>query len=411
MSNQNTKTTFDYMSIREADQYQFYMLPVALIKEDTFSGLSLSAKLLYSLMLHRAKLSRRNNWVDKDGHIYIIYTINEITADMNIHRNSATKILQELDDVKGIGLIKRIRQGLGKPDIIYVKDFASGISVPEHNYAKNEAVYTEEEQNFYMQETHHTASEDSTEFNQDAENKLYTEIENHGKRTAEAPKNYCDPEKTKMSESIKYPLKTGNHNASGIEKSYVHTDAQNIGFQKHKFCASGNTINVQQEAQKKGANYINNNYTENSYNPSVYQGNTMPANSLQERQTGFIKQMEIVEYIKDKTEYVAMYNQAEPEDRELLQEIMFIVEDVIYSQRPYIRVNGADMPKEIIVSRFMHLTQAHMEEALWKLKNSTTDVKNINGYILTVLYNTISGLNTSINIKVQHDMVENMWEA
>lgn len=40
----------------------------------------------------------------------------------------AVRLFAELDSKKGIGLIERKRQGLGKPAIIYVKNFAGDIS-------------------------------------------------------------------------------------------------------------------------------------------------------------------------------------------------------------------------------------------------------------------------------------------
>ena len=45
--------------------------------------------------------------------------------DLSCARGTATKIMAELDSKKGIGLIEKKRQGLGRPDIIYVKNFAT----------------------------------------------------------------------------------------------------------------------------------------------------------------------------------------------------------------------------------------------------------------------------------------------
>lgn len=43
--------------------------------------------------------------------------------DLGCGKDKAIKVLAELDTNKGIGLVERIRRGLGKPDIIYVKNF------------------------------------------------------------------------------------------------------------------------------------------------------------------------------------------------------------------------------------------------------------------------------------------------
>ena len=89
--------------------------------ETRYSALSVSAKLLYSLLLDRTSLSIRNNWRDDAGRVYIYFTVKEICGEFHCCRDTAMKLLAELDSRNGIGLIDRIRQGQGKPDRIYVK--------------------------------------------------------------------------------------------------------------------------------------------------------------------------------------------------------------------------------------------------------------------------------------------------
>lgn len=88
-----------------------------------FKGISAEAKILYGLMLDRMSLSVKNRWFDDENRVYIIYTIEDIMEDLQCADQKAGKLLSELDTKKGIGLIERIRQGLGKPNIIYVKNF------------------------------------------------------------------------------------------------------------------------------------------------------------------------------------------------------------------------------------------------------------------------------------------------
>ena len=61
----------------------------------------------------------------KENRAYIHYTVENIMEDLSCGSEKCTRILAELDCKKGIGLIEKKRQGLGKPDIIYVKNFAS----------------------------------------------------------------------------------------------------------------------------------------------------------------------------------------------------------------------------------------------------------------------------------------------
>jgi len=114
---------FDYYYGIEAEQFSFYRVPRLLIKDNRFKGLSSDAKLLYGLMLDRMSLSMKNGWLDDENRAYIIYTIDNIMEDLGCGKDKAIKVLAELDTNKGIGLVERIRRGLGKPDIIYVKNF------------------------------------------------------------------------------------------------------------------------------------------------------------------------------------------------------------------------------------------------------------------------------------------------
>ena len=107
---------FDYYYGAEAEQFSFYRVPRLLIKDRRFKGLSSDAKLLYGLMLDRMALSMKNGWFDDENRAYIHYTVENIMEDLGCARATCAKVLAELDSKKGIGLIEKKRQGLGKPD-------------------------------------------------------------------------------------------------------------------------------------------------------------------------------------------------------------------------------------------------------------------------------------------------------
>ena len=116
---------FDYYYGIEAEQFSFYRVPRLLIKDERFKGLSSDAKLLYGLMLDRMSLSMKNGWLDDENRAYIIYTVDAIMEDLGCAKATCIKIMKELDTENGIGLIEKKRRGLGKPDIIYVKNFST----------------------------------------------------------------------------------------------------------------------------------------------------------------------------------------------------------------------------------------------------------------------------------------------
>ena len=116
---------FDYFYGAQAEQFSFYRVPKVLFTKEQFKQLSAEAKILYGIMLDKLNLSVKNKWVDEKGRVYIIYTIEQIMADMNCADQKATKLLDELE--KKCGLIERKRQGLGKPNLIFVKNFITGV--------------------------------------------------------------------------------------------------------------------------------------------------------------------------------------------------------------------------------------------------------------------------------------------
>ena len=119
---------FDYFYGAQAEQFSFYRVPKVLFTREQFKQLSAEAKILYGIMLDKLNLSVKNKWVDEKGRVYIIYTIEQIMEDMNCADQKATKLLDELE--KKCGLIERKRQGLGKPNLIFVKNFITGVEGP-----------------------------------------------------------------------------------------------------------------------------------------------------------------------------------------------------------------------------------------------------------------------------------------
>lgn len=111
---------FEYYYGSQAEQFSFIRIPRTLLLDDMFSSLSLSAKVLYSVLLDRMGLSMKNKWFDKENKVYIIYQIAEIQADLGFSKKKAMDYLAELEK---FGLIEKKKRGLGLPNLIYVKSF------------------------------------------------------------------------------------------------------------------------------------------------------------------------------------------------------------------------------------------------------------------------------------------------
>ena len=114
---------YDYFYGAESEQFSFYRIPKVLFTEERFKAISAEAKVLYGLLLDRMSLSAKNGWQDKENRVYIIFTIEDIMEAMGCADQKAGKLLYELESK--CGLIERKRQGLGKPNLIYVKNFVT----------------------------------------------------------------------------------------------------------------------------------------------------------------------------------------------------------------------------------------------------------------------------------------------
>ena len=114
--------TLDYFYGQAGELFSFFRIPKALFQEPRFQDLSTDAKTLYGILLDRMSLSVRNEWFDKKGRVFIIFTIEDVKRTLRCADNKATRLLRELEE---FGLIERKRRGQGKPCLVYVKNFSS----------------------------------------------------------------------------------------------------------------------------------------------------------------------------------------------------------------------------------------------------------------------------------------------
>ena len=116
---------FSYFHAEQAEKFAYYRIPKTLFTDERFITLSTEAKLLYRLMLDRVGLlSRTNGLIDSLNRVYVFFILDEVMECFRYAREKANKLIAELD-ARGIGLIETRRQGLGKANIIYIKDFSS----------------------------------------------------------------------------------------------------------------------------------------------------------------------------------------------------------------------------------------------------------------------------------------------
>jgi len=117
--------TLDYFYGQSGELFSYFRIPKALFQDSRYRNLSTDARTLYGILLDRMSLSAKNGWLDEQGRVYIIYTVREVQESLCCAEHKAVKLFRELEQAD---LIERKRRGLGRPSLIFVKNFSTGVS-------------------------------------------------------------------------------------------------------------------------------------------------------------------------------------------------------------------------------------------------------------------------------------------
>ena len=195
---------YDYFYGAESEQFSFYRIPKVLFTEERFKSVSAEAKVLYSFLLDRMSLSAKNGWQDKENRVYIIFTIEDIMEAMGCADQKAGKLLHELESK--CRLIERKRQGLGKPNLIYVKNFVTPSEsrfLNRENHDSGEVKITDQEP---LKSRSNNTEYNNTDFS-DTDPFPFTSFrEDHGRETKRSDANQRERYREILSGNISYEI-------------------------------------------------------------------------------------------------------------------------------------------------------------------------------------------------------------
>ena len=396
------KIQFDYFRGMEAEQYSFYRVPKVLFTAECFKSLSCEAKVLYGLMLDRMSLSIKNRWFDDEDRVYIIFTVDEIAELMNCGTQKAVKLIKELDTSNGIGLIEKKRLGLGKPNVIYVKNFM--IKEIPNQLMKTDNVQKQEE--YFTEET--VMGENAGKIaDMQSEGNFQEEIANLQKQEEERGKSAisqnCENHHSKIVKITNQELSESqfknseNHN-SGMMKT-TNQEFPESQFNNYENQNSGMMKMEIQEFLKSQSNKTDINNTDLSETDIIQSYQIQSRSPVSPDKRDVIEEMKIYrELIQERIEY--KYHEQEDVDElvELMVEVMMMPDDST------IRIAGVDKPVALVKNRFMKLNYSHIEYVLFCLHRNTTKVGNIKAYLLTTLYNAPLTISNYYQAEVNHDM-------
>ena len=323
----NMPLQFDYYYGNEAEQFTFIRIPRVFLKDKRFSKLSSDAKLLYGILLDRMQLSIKNQWIDEQNRVYIIYRISEIMEDFEYSNKKAGEMLNELQK---FGIIEKVRRGQGKPDLIYVKNF----------------VQKQEDLSYISQ-------------NPEGDEK---------KETAETQAESGNFQKCK--------IYTSRNVENGISRN-VDSTLQEMCDLHFKTCKNYTQNNTD-------INYNNINNTDLSIYPSI----SLPESESPdcEKIDGWEGRMEKYRIlVRESIEYDTLMSQPTMTelDKKLIENLYGVICDVVCNPQEKIM----DKPYEMVKSQFLHLNAMHIKYVLQCMKNNTGQIKNIRNYVITMLLN------------------------
>ena len=107
------------------------------------------------------------------------------------------------------------------------------------------------------------------------------------------------------------------------------------------------------------------------------------------------------EIIWENIEYPLM---VERYGKEQIDELSELILETVCTARRTIRIAGDDYPAELVKSKFLKLGSSHIEFVIECMKNNTSEIRNIKKYLLAVLFNATSTIDSYYTALVSHDM-------
>ena len=343
---------FDYFHDYESEQFAFYRIPKVLFTDDYFRNLSSDAKVLYGLMLDRMALSIKNRWIDEDNRVYIIFSLEQVMKYMNCGRDKGMKTLAELDTKKGIGLIERVKQGFGKPDIIYVKSFV----------LKKKPEPMEPET-------------DSGELQFDEVGNA--DLSQSEKPTCRGRKNRPNVvDKTDLSWSEKPTYRGREYRSPEVGK----TDPNDT--------------------------YYNNTDLSDNDRNNIHLIN--PLSEEIKRQNGRMDGMDVINaytaIVKDNIDYDTLIQECRLGDQQYIDEMVELIAETISFKRENMFIGNVEYPYQFVKNKLLKVDSSHIQYVLECLHDNTTKIRNVRAYLLTSIFNAPSTINHYYQAEVNHDL-------
>ena len=393
---------FDFYYSEESEQYSFYSVPKMFFTLERFTGLSAMSKLLYGFLLDRISLSRKRNWIDDKNRAYIKYSLNAITKDMGVSKNSVIKYMRELQE---FGLIMKF-QIEGMEDIIYVMDF-SRVKQADNSYSNNKSsnngdvLYLD---NQTAEDEYKTDTGQACNAPPDFNATIALSNINDTKKIQDTEcKGECTLGGGSKSEPVqnlnRFKTCTGSKSEPVQNLHHPHKENNNNIY---------NNINNQSTKTDKIDRYIYNNPSINQSNLSISHTGKIDRidKTGKETQISGVNANTVYAHIRDlvkkNIDYDIMIERQECKD--WYDEYYNLIVEVLTRQKDTIRISGEDYSADMVRERFMKLNGLDLQYVHEQMSRTTSDIKNIKAYLTKALFNAPTTRASYWESRVNHDL-------
>jgi hypothetical protein len=349
----------------------FLQIPYSLIINQKYKTMSAEAKLAYGLLLRRMQLSSMKGWVNADNEVYLIYTREQMAAELNVSYKKAVAAFKELTD---FGLILEKRRGRGFANHIFVvkaeipdADAKRYVSQNAHADSANAPIADNTSDNCHV----------------DAIASADTDLRCVKMTYQEAPPT---PEKTKPCEfDIAEPAEEATLEEEPDIESTEPSESTDQDLSNLHIKTCQNDISRDVETTHQDLSFLHTSYKEDS---DININHTKESQSVRQRERvnnnegGEITPMDSV-ILSDIFKKCELYS-FKPDIAHIFKRL---ITRMYYSTT--LRVGNAVYPQELVRNRLRFLDYDSADYACQKFKNNKQHIQNVTGYMTSVLFNAI----------------------
>ena len=338
------KFEYDYYSDADSDQFRFLRIPKVFFEDPDYGTLGSDEKILYGFLHELVGLSRQKGWIDGEGHIYVMRSLDSIQKIL--HNCSPDKARATLKNLADFGLIEKKRQGQGKKNLIYVKNFIT----------KKKEISTSEKQGDCGQ--------------------LFSENENS---VVKKPKKL-------VSRNGKFSvLETGNSDP-------IETYLNNTKVNETPSIYHGDIdISLAPAAGRTPTD-------------GLMDGECDPLSEKENERKRYER------LIKDNLDYYTrMHDLKDQGDRDMFDDYYNLILEIAVGETKEYRINNTVLPREIVKSRMLKLSGEDVMMAIEQVKNYPEKIHNIRNFMISTLYNASVTTRTMITNDVQYRSANGLW--